>query len=107
MISIPKVSPREAYAGYMLGAVIVDVRNPSDVAHKSIDVKRFVNLPFEELGARFSEIPGNKPVVFLSRIGLKGHEAVKFMLEHGYENVAALEGGLSAWEEEGLPVKGN
>lgn len=105
MQHIQKVSPREAYAAYMLGTVLVDVRAPQDVAHKSIDVKRFMNLPFEELSQRFDEIPGNKPVVFLSRIGLKSDEAARFMQDHGYENVAVMDGGLNAWEAEGLPIR--
>jgi rhodanese-related sulfurtransferase len=105
MKHIQELSPRESYAAYMMDTVIVDVREPQDVANKSIDVKRFINLPYSELDQRFNELPDNRQVVFLSRIGIKGKEAARFMVEHGYENVAAIEGGLTAWEEEGLPVR--
>lgn len=102
---IQELSPRETYAAYMMDTVIVDVREPQDVASKSIDVKRFINLPYSELDQRFNELPDDRQVVFLSRIGIKGKEAARFMVAHGYENVAAIEGGLTAWEAAGLPVR--
>jgi len=105
MKHIQELSPRETYAAYMMDTVIVDVREPQDVANKSIDVKRFINLPYSELDKRFNELPENRQVVFLSRIGIKGKEAARFMVDHGYENVATIEGGLTAWEEDGLPVR--
>ena len=106
MGTVKQFSPREAYAAYVLGSsILVDVRENA-ANKKTIDVKQLVRLPFGELDQRFGELPANRTVVLVSNIGIKGKQAAKFLLEHGYSDVATLDGGLSAWEEEGLPVKG-
>jgi rhodanese-related sulfurtransferase len=105
MNTLESLSPREAYAAYIMGSLLVDVREPSDVEHRSVGVKKLVNLPFSELDKRFGELPGNQQVVFVSNIGNKSKEAARFLLQHGYDNVATVDGGLNAWEAEGLPVK--
>lgn len=102
---IKLVSPREAYAAYFRDGLLVDVRKPEEVAAKSIAVQKTIFLPYDELGLRFTELPQNKPVYIVSRIGNKGMDAARFLAEHGYEDVATVDGGLLAWEEEGLPVK--
>lgn len=105
MKRLQQVSPREAYAAYMLDTVLVDVRETNDQNKKRADLNNLVSLPLSELSQRYSEVPANKPVVFISKIGKKGREAAQFMVQHGYDNVAILDGGLKAWEEEGLPVR--
>ena len=105
MPALNLLSPREAYAAYMLGSVLVDVREHDDVNDKSVDVKRLVNLPFSELDKRLSELPANRGVVLLSRRGQTSAKAASLLLERGFQNVATLQGGLSAWEQEGLPVR--
>ncbi len=103
--TVQHFSPREAYAAYVMGSILVDVREPQEIAAKSIDVKKVVNLPFSELDKRFNELPSNRPVVFLSRVGNKSKEAAQFLAQHGFDQVASIEGGVSAWEKEGLPLK--
>ncbi len=105
MTTLKSFSPREAYAAYILGSVLVDVRDDKPTDAKTVDVKQVVSMPYSELSQRFSEIPANRPVVLLSRIGIKGKQAAKFLLEHGYPDVAILDGGLTAWESEGFPVR--
>jgi rhodanese-related sulfurtransferase len=105
MNTLESLSPREAYAAYIMGSVLVDVREPSEVEHKSVGVKKLVNMPFSELDKRFGELPEHQQVVFVSNIGIKSKEAAKVLLQHGYDNVATVDGGLKGWEEEGLPVK--
>lgn len=105
MNTLKNFSPREAYAAYILGSVIVDVRDDKPADSKNLDVKRVITMPFSELDQRFSELSATQPIVVLSRIGIKGKQAAKFLVEKGYQDVAIVDGGLTAWEEEGLPVK--
>jgi len=105
MNSFESLSPREAYAAYMMGSILVDVQENPEFETKSIDVKKLVKLPFSQLNQRFNELPQHRQVVFLSRVGVKSKRAAKFLMENGYQNVATLDGGLAAWEEEGLPVR--
>jgi rhodanese-related sulfurtransferase len=96
MKTLKNFSPREAYAAYVLGSVLVDVRDDKPADAKTADVKRMVTLPFSELDQRFGELPANRPVVLLSRIGIKGKQAAKFLLEKGYQDVATVDGGLTS-----------
>lgn len=100
------LSPREAWAAYIKGAgILVDVRE-RDEANTSVDVKQLYKVPFSELEQRLSELPTNRTVVFLSRVGNKSTDAARLLLKKGFSDVAVMEGGLTAWESEGLPVKG-
>ena len=99
------ISPRDAYASYMMGGILVDVRTPSEIENIAIDLKKLKVIPFEDWESRISELPKNQKVVFFSRVGVKGQEAAKVLSKYGFYNVAMVEGGITAWEEAGLPVK--
>jgi rhodanese-related sulfurtransferase len=106
MQSLESLTPREAYAAYILGSsVLVDVREPSEFKNKAVGVNKQVNLPFSELDKRYEELPENKQVVLVSNAGYKSKQAARFLMAHGYERVATMDGGISAWEEEGLPLR--
>ena len=105
MMDLKQLSPREAYAAYMMGGVVVDVRESAEPQLQTPDIKRLVRLPFSELGNRFTELPKNQPVMVVSRVGVKSKEAARFLLAHGFSDVVTIDGGISAWEEEGLPLR--
>lgn len=105
MMELKHFSPREAYAAYMLGGVVVDVREPEAVAAKTVDINHLVTLPMSEFTNRFGELPHNRPLVLVSRVGNASSTAAKILLENGYSDVAIVDGGLAAWEDEGLPVR--
>lgn len=105
MMELKHFSPREAYAAHMLGGVVVDVREPEAVAAKTVDINHLVTLPMSEFTNRFGELPHNRPLVLVSRVGNASSTAAKILLENGYSDVAIVDGGLAAWEDEGLPVR--
>ncbi|MCB0529121.1 MAG: rhodanese-like domain-containing protein [Lewinellaceae bacterium] len=105
MTMFKKLTPREAYAAYILGSLIVDVRDHSAGDSKNLDVRQVVALPLSELDQRLNELPSNRPVVLLSNIGIRGKEAARMLVERGYQDVSIVTGGIKAWEQEGLPVK--
>jgi len=107
MKTLEHLSPREAYAAYMMGSVLVDVRESTDVAAKAADLKQLIVLPFSELDQRLNELPTNRQVVFVSRIGIKSKQAAEILLARGFERVATVQGGLTAWEAEGFPIRKN
>ena len=99
------VTPREAYAAYILGSLFVDVRENIGADAKTVDVNQIITLPFSELDKRLGELPPNRPVVVVSNVGNRGREAAKLLQARGYADVANMEGGVAAWELEGLPVR--
>ena len=84
---------------------MVDVREPEAVAAKTVDINHLVTLPMSEFTDRFGELPHNRPLMLVSRVGNASNTAAKFLLENGYPDVAIVDGGLTAWEDEGLPVR--
>jgi rhodanese-related sulfurtransferase len=105
MNTFQTLSPRDAYAAYMAGSTVVDVRSKNETEEKVADLKRLLKIPFEELGQRLGELPANRPVVLVSRVGVKGKEAAQLLVEHGLQNVALVDGGITAWEADGLPIR--
>ncbi len=105
MRKIEQLSPREAYAAYIRGSIMVDVRDNMDADSKVADLKQLIKLPFSELDQRLGELPTNRQVVFVSRIGIKSAQAAKMLAEKGFDQVATVQGGLTAWEAEGLPIR--
>lgn len=105
MQKLQRISPREAYAAYMRGHLLVDVREPDAVATKTMDIDHLVILPYSELGRRFTELPTDRPIVLVSRVGNRSNSAAHFLIDHGFSDVAILEGGITEWENEGLPVR--
>ena len=104
MMKLKRLSPREAYAAYVRGHLLVDVREADKGKQKLPRVNHLVQLPMSELGARFSELPTNQPIMLVSRVGNSSNNAAHFLLEHGFSNVAIVDGGLIEWEKEGLPM---
>ena len=104
-VTFDVITPRDAYAAYVMGSTLVDVRTTAEIENKAIALKNLKKIPFEELSQRVNEIPSNRQVVLFSRVGVKGKEAAKILAKHGYENVAMVDGGITAWEEYGLPIK--
>ncbi len=105
MIKLERISAREAYAAYVRGHVLVDVREPDAVAAKAADINHLVTMPLSELDQRYAELPNNRPIVLVSRVGNSSNSAAQFLMEHGYSDVAIVDGGLAEWENEGLPIR--
>ena len=57
MNTAQEVSPTKALAMIKKGALLVDVRQPREVAKKSFDVSEILLIPVRELQKRFHEIP--------------------------------------------------
>jgi thioredoxin len=86
------------------GAVVpIDTRDAA--AFKRAHLPHAVNIPLEEIESRLAELhmlPG-QPVLYC-RAGDKAKALSEKLVEEGTP-VAFLEGGLLAWEAEGLPIE--
>jgi rhodanese-related sulfurtransferase len=82
---------------------VVDTRDAG--AFSRAHLPKAVHMPLEDLGERIADLymlPG-QPVLYC-RSGEKTKELAQKMGEQGVE-LAFLEGGLLAWEAEGLPIE--
>ncbi|HUG27114.1 MAG TPA: rhodanese-like domain-containing protein [Gemmatimonadales bacterium] len=100
--SIDHVSVADLRAGSN-GALIVDVRAESewDAGH----LPGAIHIPLPELEERLGEIPTDRDVVTHCQGGGRSAIAASLLKARGYDRVANLAGGYSAWVAAGLPVE--
>ena len=103
--SIPEVSPREAREFQQRGAVLVDVREPDEVAQGSPRaakriVRGFLELKIEEVVPDMAT-----PVLTLCAGGVRSLFAAEGLKQMGYTDVRSVAGGFGAWRRESLPVE--
>ena len=84
--------------------VIVDVRTPEEFAAGHLrDAK---NIPLADFGTRIGELEKSKgkSIVVVCQTGARADKAVSLLQGAGFEDVAALDGGLAAWQTASLPT---
>ena len=75
------------------GAVLVDVRTPSEFAAGSIPGA--VNIELDALRSRAAELPGGE-IVVTCQVGQRGHTAARILRQLG-RDVRNLDGGYRTW----------
>jgi rhodanese-related sulfurtransferase len=65
-------------------------------------------IPYDQTAQQLSQYPADKnaKIVLYCRSGRMSAIAAKELVKAGYTNVWNLDGGMSAWEVQGLPLKG-
>ncbi|MDP2807871.1 MAG: rhodanese-like domain-containing protein [bacterium] len=87
------------------GGLLVDLRAPIETDYKKFDVPEALYLPAPELKTRLAELSRDRPLIIADSVGLRSKEAVKYLMEQGFTNVANLNGGMLDWEHDGMPIK--
>lgn len=84
-------------------AVIVDVREPAEIA--SIRVKEMIAAPLSQSSLIKHPIDEDKAIIVLCRSGNRSRQACK-LIQQQFPNhqVYNLEGGIQAWEASGFPL---
>jgi rhodanese-related sulfurtransferase len=103
-VAIQNVTPAEYVATYLgTDHIFIDVRE----VHEYEDgfAQGAINIPLSELQARRSEIPTDKPVVLICQRGGRSMNAAAFLAgTNEYAALVNVDGGTSAWMEDGLPL---
>ncbi len=65
-------------------------------------------IPYDQTTQQLSQYPADKQakIVLYCRSGRMSSIAAKELVKAGYTNVWNLDGGMAAWETQGLPLKG-
>jgi rhodanese-related sulfurtransferase len=101
MTEIDAQSLQEKLGGKM-PPLVVDVRNPPELAAEG-RIAGSVNIPMNELPARLSEIPEEREVVTVCKVGMRSFNAAGWLRQLGRKAVS-LQGGMDRWKALGLPV---
>jgi rhodanese-related sulfurtransferase len=81
------------------GAYLLDVRNPDE--WEAGHPPEAVHVPMMELPARMAEVPDDRDVVVVCRVGSRSAQVVAYLQAKGWPRVANLDGGLVAWQAAG------
>ena len=84
--------------------VLVDIRTPEEFAAGHLrDAK---NIPLADFAKRIGELEKSKAksVVVVCQSGARADKAARLFQAAGFEDVVALEGGLTAWQAASLPT---
>ncbi|MFZ4828623.1 MAG: rhodanese-like domain-containing protein [Phototrophicaceae bacterium] len=102
--AITNITPAEYIATYPeTDHIFIDVRE----VHEYEDgfAQGAINIPLSELQMRIAEIPTDKPVVLICQRGGRSMNAAAFLAgTNNYAAIVNVDGGTSAWMEDGLPL---
>lgn len=101
--SIPEIAPAEALRLAREGAVLIDVREPHEVAQGAPEDAQCVERGFLELRIEALAPDPSRPVLFLCGSGVRSLFAADSVRGLGYEDVRSVAGGFERWQNEGLP----
>src|SRR5271155_2436852 len=95
--AVPLVAPKEL--GTLLGGLeppcLVDVRPARErrLAHLAGDL----HVPLDQLPENLARLPRDRALVLYDHLGFRARVAAEFLLNHGFDRVAALEGGIEEY----------
>ncbi|GAA0810880.1 rhodanese-like domain-containing protein [Spirilliplanes yamanashiensis] len=92
---VPTVTTPEVGAS----AYLLDVREPDEWAAGHAPGAH--HLPMMEVPARIAEIPEDGDVVVVCRSGGRSAQVTAYLMQHGWDNVRNLAGGMGAWQDAG------
>lgn len=88
------------------GALLVDVREPGEVAVLAFNVPDIVNIPLLALEQRWNELPRDRDIVLVFENGTRSLKATYYLQFHGFTRVSNMEGGILRWMGKNFPVTG-
>jgi rhodanese-related sulfurtransferase len=104
MFGTPSI-PEVAAADVSDEAFLLDVRNPDEWAAGHAPAAHHV--PMNELLARLDEVPSDRDLVVVCRVGSRSAQVVAYLRAHGYERARNLAGGMWAWQAAGRGLVGD
>jgi len=83
---------------------LIDVRTPNEF--ESGNIASSTNIDFYSAGFQdqLTKLDKNKPVYLYCRSGRRSGIAMNLMKDMGFISVYNLDGGIIAWQEQGLPI---
>jgi rhodanese-related sulfurtransferase len=95
---VPTVTVDEVAAD----AYILDVREDDEwIAGHAPDAN---HMPMMQIPARIEEIPADRDVVVVCRVGGRSAQVVAYLQQNGLSRTINLDGGMSDWAAMGRPM---
>lgn len=84
--------------------VVLDVRTPEEVAQGVISGAKVIDFREADFEQQIESLDKSKPYFVYCASGGRSGKTATVMKEKGFTKVYSLEGGLTAWREQGLEV---
>jgi len=96
------VALAEAQAARATPLVLLDVREPWEVAVAAIDLPGAAMrwMPMREIPARLGELDAAQPVLCICHHGARSAQVVAFLERAGFTSAYNLAGGIDAWSRD-------
>jgi rhodanese-related sulfurtransferase len=98
MFSVPSVSVDRIPDPLPDGLTVLDVREPVEWVHGHIEGS--MHVPLHDLPARLDELPTDRQILVVCRVGGRSAQAVAWLQRNGLDAVN-LDGGLVDWADAG------
>lgn len=94
---VPEISVQELKEQLDAGdaCVLLDVREPEEVAIASL--ANAVHIPMGEIPGRLHELDPDANIVVYCHHGIRSMQVANFLVQHDFEQVVNLAGGIEAW----------
>jgi rhodanese-related sulfurtransferase len=86
---------------------VLDVRTPQEFQSGCLEGAREIDLNSGDFESSLSTLDKNATYLVYCRSGRRSADAVQRMKNLGFGDIVELEGGISAWQAQGLAIKNN
>lgn len=96
------VEELDAWARQTPNALLLDVREPWEVALARIEVAGLasLHLPMGDIPSDLQRLDPEQPVAVYCHHGVRSQQVVAFLTRQGFDVVYNLAGGIDAWSRE-------
>ena len=102
---ILNLTPKEAYRNCIENkAILIDIREEYLNAFKQFNVPECILCPMSEIIRLGIKLPKDRIMIIADSAGIKSKEAILYLNEKGFENIANMPGGIVEWERSKLPL---
>jgi rhodanese-related sulfurtransferase len=100
----PGVDVKQGAVMQSQGALLIDVREPSEYAQAHAPGSTLI--PLGQLEHRLAELSTHKgkPIALICRSGNRSGQAQEILVKAGFTQVVNVKGGMNAWTQAGLPT---
>ncbi len=108
MLRMARISVTDLYDLIQAGGapVIIDVRSPTARALEPRWIPGALNVPLPDVGGALEKLPRDREIILYCNCPSEASAArvAKILMNHGFNRVRPLQGGLDAWIEAGYAV---
>jgi len=84
--------------------LLIDVRTPGEFASGHIENSINIDYKSDNFKDLISELDKNQKVYVYCKVGGRSGRSAKVLKDMGFEKIYDLDGGINAWEKEGLKM---